>query len=49
MTLYGRVLRWGPGWWIHHPSETQTDEQAAIAAQLQQIESADPSQRHRRH
>ncbi len=19
LTLYGKVLRWGPGWWIHHP------------------------------
>lgn len=49
LTLYGRVLRWGPGWWIYHPSETQTDEQAAIADQLRRIESADPSQRHGQH
>jgi len=22
LTLYGRVLRWGPGWWIDHPGDT---------------------------
>ncbi|MFF0491728.1 hypothetical protein ACFYTQ_22095 [Nocardia sp. NPDC004068] len=49
LTLYGRVLRWGPGWWIDHPSDSQTAEHAAFAAQLRQIESADPSQGNRRH
>ncbi|MGW4121258.1 hypothetical protein [Nocardia sp. NPDC004711] len=49
LTLYGKVLRWGPGWWIDHPSETQTDEQAAIATQLRRIEAADPSQGHPRY
>jgi hypothetical protein len=48
LTLYGRVLRWGPGWWIHHPGHTTPDETAAIAAQLRQIESNDPSQGHLR-
>ena len=44
LTLYGRVLRWGPGWWIHHPSDDQSEQSRAIAAQLRQIEDADPSQ-----
>ena len=48
LTLYGRVLRWGPGWWLHHPGHTTSDETAAIAAQLRQIESDDPSQGYRR-
>ena len=44
LTLYGKVLRWGPGWWIDHPSASQTPEQQAIARQLRQIRDADPSQ-----
>ncbi|WP_378740169.1 hypothetical protein [Nocardia brasiliensis] len=48
LTLYGKVLRRGPGWWIRHPTETMSDDQKAIAAQLRQIESADPGQGHRR-
>jgi hypothetical protein len=44
LTLYGKVLRWGPGWWIDHPSPGQTAEQQAIASQLRQIRDADPSQ-----
>ncbi|MEV0157228.1 hypothetical protein AB0H57_26355 [Micromonospora sp. NPDC050686] len=47
LTLYGKVLRWGPGWWLHQP-EGLPDEQRAIAAQLRHIESADPSQSLRR-
>jgi hypothetical protein len=43
LTLYGKVLRWGPGWWLDHP-EGLSDEQQAIAAQLSGIESRDPSQ-----
>ncbi|MEV6524491.1 hypothetical protein AB0M43_21265 [Longispora sp. NPDC051575] len=45
LTLYGRVLRWGPEWWIHHPGDDATDEAQAIAAQLRHIEQVDPSQR----
>ncbi|MEU1205118.1 hypothetical protein [Nocardia sp. NPDC005825] len=45
LTLYGRVLRWGPGWWIHHASDAHTEETAAIADQLRRIENADPSER----
>ncbi|MET8651368.1 hypothetical protein [Nocardia aurea] len=48
LTLYGKVLRWGPGWWIHQPSETATDEQKAIAEQLRNIEADDPSRGFRR-
>lgn len=43
LTLFGKVLRWGPGWWIHHPDDTVPAESQAIAAQLRQIESDDPS------
>jgi hypothetical protein len=43
LTLYGKVLRWGPGWWLDHP-EGLSDEQLAIAAQLRSVESGDPSQ-----
>ncbi len=43
LTIYGKVLRWGPGWWLEHPSGL-TDEQQAIAAQLRGVEAADPSQ-----
>ncbi|WP_460359670.1 hypothetical protein [Actinoallomurus bryophytorum] len=43
LTLYGKVLRWGPGWWQQQPSGL-TEEQQAIAVQLRRIEAADPSQ-----
>lgn len=43
LTLYGKVLRWGPGWWLEQPSGL-SDEQQAIAAQLHGIDAADPSQ-----
>lgn len=48
LTLYGRVLRWGPGWWIHHPGHDTSPASSAIAAQLHQIEADDPSQGARR-
>lgn len=48
LTLFGRVLRWGPGWWIHHPGPDTSPTTAAIAGQLQQIETGDPSQGARR-
>lgn len=37
-----------PGWWLHHPGHETTEETAAIAAQLRQIEDDDPSQGRRR-
>lgn len=43
LTLYGKVLRWGPGWWLEQPAGL-SDEQQAIAAQLRSINAADPSQ-----
>lgn len=43
LTLYGKVLRWGPGWWLEHAAGL-SDEQRVIAAQLRGIEAADPSQ-----
>src|SRR5262249_25457767 len=27
LTLYGMVPRWGPGWWIDHPSSSRTREE----------------------
>jgi hypothetical protein len=48
LTLYGKTLRWGPGWWTDHPSENWPAETAAIAAQLRQVNAADPSQSLRR-
>jgi hypothetical protein len=44
LTLYGRVLRWGTGWWLDHPAPNATDESRAIAAQLRRIRVEDPSQ-----
>lgn len=43
LTLYGKVMRWGPGWWLDHP-EGLSDDQQAIAAQLRAVEASDPSQ-----
>jgi hypothetical protein len=43
LTLYGKVLRWGPGWWLEHPAGLSV-EQRAIALQLRGIEAEDPSQ-----
>ncbi len=34
MTPYGKLLRWGEGWWIDHPSPDWPAETLAIAAQL---------------
>lgn len=44
LTLYGKTLRWGPGWWIDHPGQGQPADKAAIAAQLREVRAADPSQ-----
>lgn len=48
LTLYGKTLRWGPGWWIDHPGENWPEEKKAIAGQLRDIDAADPSQALRR-
>lgn len=42
LTIYGKMLRWGSGWWIHHPDHL-SPEQQAIAAQLRDVEARDPS------
>jgi hypothetical protein len=44
LTLFGNVLRWGPGWWVRHPGDGASDRTRAIAAQLRDIEAKDPSQ-----
>jgi hypothetical protein len=40
LTLYGKVLRWGPGWWIHHPDSDASPQTQAIASQLRQVHAA---------
>jgi len=49
LTLYGKTLRWGPGWWTRHPSDSWPAHTKAIAAQLRDITAADPSQALRSH
>jgi hypothetical protein len=44
LTLYGKTLRWGPGWWIDHPDANRPADSSAIARQLREIDAADPSQ-----
>ncbi len=44
MTAYGKTLRWGPGWWLSHPSARRPGSPPGIAEQLRQIAAADPSQ-----
>ncbi|MEV0715429.1 hypothetical protein [Asanoa sp. NPDC050611] len=43
LTLYGKVMRWGPGWWLDQ-ADGLSDEQQAIAAQLRAVRASDPSQ-----
>jgi hypothetical protein len=43
LTMYGKVLRWGSGWWVHHPDPHASPQSQAIAGQLRQIHAADPS------
>jgi hypothetical protein len=42
LTLYGKVKRGGPGWWIDEPGDGPN---SAIAAMLRDIRDQDPSQR----
>lgn len=44
LSLYGKDLRWGTGWWIHHPSPKANPTTDAIATQLRIIQHQDPSQ-----
>ncbi|GAA3067815.1 hypothetical protein [Streptosporangium carneum] len=45
LTLYGKVLRWGPGWWVRRPGVRASEATRVIAAQLRAVEARDPSQR----
>lgn len=49
LTLYGKTLRWGPGWWVDHPSDGWPADKKAIAGQLRDISAADPSRALREH
>ena len=44
LTLYGKGLRWGPGWWLDHPSVRTASTPAGVREQLRDIADADPSQ-----
>jgi hypothetical protein len=44
LTLYGKVLRWGPGWWIQHQSARGDSAPPGVRDQLGKIEASDPSQ-----
>ena len=44
LSLYGKVLRWGPGWWLRHPSVRVTQRPPGVREQLTDIDNADPSQ-----
>lgn len=43
LTLYGKVLRWGTGWWLDHPSRDTSPEREAIASKLRSIADREPS------
>ncbi len=43
LTPYGKVIRWGPGWWITHPPQGERTP-TGVAKQLLDIQNADPSQ-----
>lgn len=45
LTLYGKVRRWGTGWWIEQPDSRAP---AGVAEQLREIADRDPSQTLRR-
>jgi hypothetical protein len=44
MTIYGKVLRWGPGWWIDTEPSRNTETPDGIRERLQAISNSDPSQ-----
>lgn len=43
LTKFGKLQRFGPGWWIDH-STTLTAEKTAITEQVRGIRQSDPSQ-----
>jgi hypothetical protein len=42
LTTYGKVLRWGPGWWLDRAAKVDAPE--GVGEQLREIRSVDPSQ-----
>lgn len=44
LSLYGKVLRWGTGWWLEHPSVRAARTPTGVREQLRDIADADPSQ-----
>ena len=44
LTAWGKFIRWGPSWWIHHPKPDSDAKTAALASQLRHIAENDPSQ-----
>ena len=44
LTRYGKVLRWGPGWWLRSDASESGRASDGVAEQLREIEVSDPSQ-----
>jgi len=44
LTTYGKVLRWGPGWWLHTQPARDLGTPEGVREQLQDINAGDPSQ-----
>jgi hypothetical protein len=44
MTIYGKVLRWGPGWWIDTTPARDHGTPEGIREALQDVDDGDPSQ-----
>lgn len=44
MTTYGKVLRWGPGWWLRTDGSRPSGTPDGVREQLQGIDACDPSQ-----
>lgn len=44
MTTYGKVLRWGPGWWLRPDQAGHDHTPEGVSDQLRAINGDDPSQ-----
>jgi hypothetical protein len=44
MTTYGKVLRWGPGWWLNTEPASEFNTPDDVREQLIEIDNGDPSQ-----